>query len=53
MSFNVPDDWGLFWRTCSQGHRFHASDGYCDRCVALEEKKRAEKQPKKTKKRLS
>lgn len=53
MSFNVPDDWDLYWRTCNKGHRFHASEGYCDRCLILEEEKRAKKQSKKTKKRLS
>jgi hypothetical protein len=32
MSYgNVPDDWGMYWRTCEIcGGRYHASDGGCD-----------------------
>lgn len=32
MSYNVPDDWGMYWYTCKNGHRYHASENYCDRC---------------------
>ena len=34
---NVPDDWGMYWTTCSNGHRFHMSENYCDRCPEEEE----------------
>ena len=27
MSWNVPDDWGCYYRTCSEcGARYHASE---------------------------
>ena len=29
MSWNVPDDWNSYWRTCSCGARYHASEGGC------------------------
>ena len=33
MSWNVPDDWNSFWRTCSKhGTRWHASEGECPEC---------------------
>lgn len=35
---NVPDDWSMYWTTCSNGHRFHRSENYCDRCYQEEEK---------------
>ena len=37
MSYNVPDDWGMYWRTCENGHRYHASENYCDRCPEEED----------------
>ena len=30
---NVPDDWGNYYTTCAEGHRFHASEGDCGVCV--------------------
>lgn len=32
MSRNVPDDWDRYWTTCSEGHRYHLSEGYCTAC---------------------
>lgn len=37
MSYGLPDDWGMYWHTCKRGHRYHASEHYCDRCVQIEE----------------
>ena len=37
MSYGLPDDWDSFYRTCKRGHRYHASEHYCDRCVQIEE----------------
>ena len=31
---NLPDDWGAYYRTCTDcGYRAHASDGYDCKCV--------------------
>lgn len=30
---NVPDDWGMYYRACSRGHRFHESEGGCHECA--------------------
>ena len=31
---NLPDDYGMYWRTCSKHNfRYHASDGGCDMCI--------------------
>lgn len=30
---NLPDDWGNHWRTCSRGHRWHASEISCCECA--------------------
>lgn len=39
---NVPDDWGAYWRTCSEcGRRYHMSDGGCD-CEERREEAEAE-----------
>jgi len=30
MSYNVPDDWGQYFRRCSEcGEQYHASEGPC------------------------
>lgn len=33
----VPDDWDCYWLTCSNGHRYHASEGGCEACADMEE----------------
>jgi len=30
---NVPDDWGNYYTTCDEGHRFHLSEGDCGVCI--------------------
>lgn len=37
MPYNVPDDWDNYWTTCDRGHRFHASEGFCDACELQDE----------------
>ena len=32
---NVPDDWDNYYKTCSAGHRYHASEGGCGACDEL------------------
>lgn len=34
---NTPDDWGNYFRTCSAGHRYHASEYHCGECEAITE----------------
>ena len=37
---NLPDDYGMFWRTCPKHRKkFHASDGGCDYCIHEAEQK--------------
>lgn len=38
MGWNLPDDYGMHWRTCPKHKtRYHASDGGCDSCIAESE----------------
>ena len=33
MSYNVPDDWGMYYSRCSEcGVKTHASEGYACKC---------------------
>jgi len=34
MTWNVPDDWNSYNRTCDNGHVYHLSEYGCDRCCA-------------------
>jgi len=36
-NWNLPDDWGCYYTTCENGHRYHMSEGGCDRCEESEE----------------
>lgn len=36
--YNLPDDWGAYWRRCDRGHRYHASEGGCGECEAEDER---------------
>ena len=33
MSYNVPDDWGMYYSRCNEcGEKTHASEGYACKC---------------------
>ena len=35
--YNLPDDWGAYYRNCDHcGARYHASEGGCGDCVPCE-----------------